>query len=161
MEEEKLSQKSDRGLTRRDFSERLAFGSFWVAVGASLLGMLKLLKPAVMPEASTQVKLGHPEELPAGTQRYLPEKNLFVFAENEGVYAISAVCPHLGCIVQRLPEGRFECPCHGSKFNPQGQVYAGPAPRGLSWVRIRLAPNGVLYADTAASVPNGTKWRRA
>ena len=150
----------DEKLTRRDFSEKLAFGSFWSAIGVSLLGMFKLLKPAVMPEASTRIKLGHPEELPAGTEKYFPGASLFVFSENDGVYAISAVCPHLGCIVQRLPEGRFECPCHGSMFSAQGQAYSGPAPRGLPWVEVRRAPNGMLYADTAVAVPDGTKWKR-
>lgn len=148
-------------LTRRDFSERLAFGSFWAAIGASMLGMFKLLKPGVMPDASSRVKLGFPEELPVGTERYVADKNLYVFSESDGIYAISAICPHLGCIVQRLPEGRYECPCHGSKFNAQGEVYAGPAPSGLSWIEIGRAPNGVLFADTSVSVPEGTKWRRA
>jgi Rieske Fe-S protein len=148
-------------LTRRDFSEKLAFGSFWAAMGASLLGMLKLLKPAVMPEASTRVKLGYPEELPPGTEKYFPEQKLFVFSEGNAIFAISAICPHLGCIVQRLPERRFECPCHGSKFNASGEVFAGPSPSGLPWIQIRRAPNGVLYADTAVTVPSGSKWSRA
>ncbi len=130
-------------------------------MGASLLGMFKLLKPAVMPEASTRVKLGHPEELPPGTERYLPEANLYVLSDAEGIYAISAICPHLGCIVQRMPDGRFDCPCHGSHFNARGEVYAGPAPRGLAWIQIRRAPNGVLHADTAVAVPDGSKWRQA
>jgi cytochrome b6-f complex iron-sulfur subunit len=147
-------------LTRRDFSERLAFGSFWAAMGASVLGMFKLLKPAVMPEASTKVNLGHPEELPPGTQRYFAEQKLFVFSDGDSVYAISAICPHLGCIVQQLPENRFECPCHGSRFNASGEVFAGPAPSGLPWIQIRRAPNGALYADTAVTVPSGTRWNR-
>ena len=151
----------EQKLTRRDFSEKLAFGSFWSAIAASVLGMLKLLKPAVMPDASTRVKLGHPDELPPGTERYFPDHNLFVFSQGDSVHAISAICPHLGCIVQRLPEGRFECPCHGSKFNVSGEVFAGPAPGGLPWIQITRAPNGVLYADTAATVPAGTKWKRA
>ncbi len=147
-------------ITRRDFSERLALGSFWSAIGASVLGMLKLLKPAVMPEASTRVKLGHPEELPPGTERYFPEQNLFVFSGADSIHAISAICPHLGCIVQRQAEGRFECPCHGSRFSGSGEVFSGPAPSGLPWIRIYRAPNGTLYADTAVSVPAGTGWSR-
>jgi Rieske Fe-S protein len=148
-------------LTRRDFSEKLAFGSFWTAMGASLLGMFKLLKPAVMPEASTRVKLGYPEELPPGTERYFPEQKLFVFSEEDAIHAISAICPHLGCIVQQLPEGRFECPCHGSRFSASGEVFAGPSPSGLPWIQIRRAPSGVLYADTAVTVPSGSRWNRA
>lgn len=145
-------------LTRRDLGERLAFGSFWGAIVGAVLGMGKLLMPAVTPEASTRVKLGYPDELPPGTNMIVAEKNLFVASEPDGIYAMSTVCPHLGCIVSRLPGGEFDCPCHGSKFNAAGEVFAGPSPSGLPWVEIRRAPNGVLYADTAATVPSGTKW---
>ncbi len=147
-------------VTRREVSTRLAFGSFWAAMTASMLGMLKLLKPSVMPDASTRVKLGFPEELPPGAERYFPEQNLYVFSDDDSIYAISGVCPHLGCIVQRLPEGRFECPCHGSRFNQAGEVFSGPSPTSLAWLQITRAPNGILYADTAASVPPGTRWQR-
>ena len=145
-------------INRREFAERLTFGTFWAAVVASLLGMLKLIKPAVMPDAATRLKLGYPEEYPPGTTRVFEDRNLFVFSEPDGIYAISAICTHLGCMVTRLPDGEFDCPCHGSKFNRQGEVFAGPAPGGLSWIEIRRAPNGVLYADTASTVPAGVKW---
>ena len=126
-----------------------------------MLGMFKLLKPAVMPEASTRVRLGYPAELPLGTERYLAEQGLFVFADGDGIHAISAICPHLGCVVTRLPESRFECPCHGSRFNNAGEVFAGPSPSGLAWIQIERAPSGVLYADTAVTVPAGTKWSQS
>ena len=148
-------------LTRRDFAGRFAFGSFLAASGTAFLGMVKLLIPAVMPDAATRMKLGHPKEYPPGTSRIFPEKNIFVFSEDDGLYAISAVCTHLGCIVKRLDDGQFDCPCHGSKFNLRGETFSGPAPRGLDWIEIRQAPNGLLYADTAVTVPLGTKWRRA
>ncbi len=148
-------------LTRRDFTERLALGSFWAAAVSSIVGMAKLLMPAVMPDAATRMKLGHPEELPPGTSRLFEDKNVFVFSESDGIYAISAICTHLGCIVSQLPDRQFDCPCHGSKFNARGEVFAGPAPRGLDWIEISQAPNGVLYADTASTVPPGTKWSRA
>jgi len=146
--------------TRRELAERLAFGSFFAAFGAATMGMVKLLMPAVMPEASTRVKLGHPDELPVGSSKVLSGNNLFVFSEPDGIYGISAICPHLGCVVSTLPEGQFDCPCHGSRFNALGEVFSGPSPRGLDWIEIRQAPNGILYADTATTVPRGTKWRR-
>jgi cytochrome b6-f complex iron-sulfur subunit len=147
--------------TRRDFGSKVAFGSFWAAIATASVGVAKLLMPNVTPEASTRVKLGHPEEFPSGTSKVFADRNLFVFSDDEGIWAISAVCTHLGCVVSRLPDGQFDCPCHGSRFNASGKAFSGPAPRGLDWLAIRRAPNGILYADTALQVPSGTVWRRA
>ena len=148
-------------MTRRDFWDRLSVGAFWSATAAAMLGMFKLLKPAVSPDVSAVVKLGNPDEFPAGSMRHLSDKNVYIFGDAEGIYALSGICPHLGCIVSRSAGGHFVCPCHGSKFNAAGETFAGPAPSGLKWLEIRRAPNGLLYADTATPVLKGTKWRRA
>jgi len=51
---------------------------------------------------------------------------------------LSAVCPHLGCIVAwNALEASWDCPCHGSRFSPDGKVLNGPATRGLDPVRLR------------------------
>lgn len=49
------------------------------------------------------------------------------------LHLCSAVCPHLGCIVRWNPtETTWDCPCHGSRFDPIGKVLNGPANSGLS-----------------------------
>jgi len=46
--------------------------------------------------------------------------------------ALSAVCTHLGCIVQWEKEKQdFLCPCHAGLYSPDGEVIAGPPPRSL------------------------------
>ena len=52
--------------------------------------------------------------------------------ESGSLHAVSAVCTHLGCIVQWNPAERsWDCPCHGSRFDAGGTVIQGPAVRDL------------------------------
>ena len=61
------------------------------------------------------------------------------------VRAFSAVCPHLGCLVDRRPDAAgWACPCHDSRFAPDGACLAGPAPRGLDPLPVKLERGRVL-----------------
>jgi glycine/D-amino acid oxidase-like deaminating enzyme/nitrite reductase/ring-hydroxylating ferredoxin subunit len=53
-------------------------------------------------------------------------------ASDGSAHECSARCPHLGCVVQWNPaEHSWDCPCHGSRFDPYGHVLSGPALRDL------------------------------
>jgi glycine/D-amino acid oxidase-like deaminating enzyme/nitrite reductase/ring-hydroxylating ferredoxin subunit len=53
--------------------------------------------------------------------------------EDGGVHAVSARCTHLGCIVSwNDAERSWDCPCHGSRFAPDGSVLHGPAVNPLA-----------------------------
>ncbi len=78
-----------------------------------------------------------------------------VFKDEGGVFAISTVCTHLGCIVKHSADG-FECPCHGSLFAPDGTVLQGPAPQALRWLKVSASGEQWII-DAAAVVPPGTK----
>ena len=57
-----------------------------------------------------------------------------VYRDERGtIHRHSAVCPHLYCIVNwNQTEKSWDCPCHGSRFDPYGNVVNGPAIVGLS-----------------------------
>lgn len=56
-----------------------------------------------------------------------------VHRDDDGtLHAVSATCTHLGCLIAfNSAERAWECPCHGSRFAPDGEVLQGPAVRPL------------------------------
>jgi len=68
-------------------------------------------------------------------------------ANAEGLIALSAKCTHTGCTVS-WQEDLFACPCHGSKFNPDGSVVEGPASQPLAQYSAKLEGDNVLVAAT-------------
>jgi cytochrome b6-f complex iron-sulfur subunit len=63
------------------------------------------------------------------------EREFFLFAERTDrskAWAVSRTCTHLGCRINFLEDKQIiECPCHQSRFTPQGERLAGPAQRNL------------------------------
>ena len=142
-------------MPRRDW---LGLSSLWAMTGAlvfGLIGMLRLPKAAVLASPSKKFKVTLPEALPAGEAFIPPNRAVAVFKDADGIYAVSTVCTHLGCLVKANAEG-FECPCHGSKFLADGTVARGPAPRALPWLKV-TASGGALIVDEDSTVPPGTK----
>jgi nucleotide-binding universal stress UspA family protein/nitrite reductase/ring-hydroxylating ferredoxin subunit len=56
-----------------------------------------------------------------------------VYRDEKGVvHAVSAKCTHMGCTVKWNPSQKtWDCPCHGSRYTPFGQVVNGPAAKPL------------------------------
>lgn len=132
---------------RRQF---LRTGAAALAAAAGLGGLVSLafLAPRDREVARRTVIIGYPEEIPEGGIVLLPAQRLAVGRTADGWYALSTVCPHLGCLVQWLAdEGQFHCPCHGSRFEPDGAVQNGPAREDLIPVAIGLDANGRLVVD--------------
>jgi cytochrome b6-f complex iron-sulfur subunit len=101
-----------------------------------------------MPDPSKQFKIGPPQDFPPGTARVFEEEKVVVISDEEGIYALSLVCTHLGCVVT-LDKGReqFDCPCHGSKFTMEGLVMKPPAPRSLDRYEVSLVSGGQMMVD--------------
>ena len=146
-------------LKRRDFLWLAAQWSAVVAMGAAMAGVMRLPKPAVLPGPLRIYKLGDPAQYPVGSATRLEAGGFFLFREDRGFHAISSVCTHLGCVVSHTEGEGFACPCHGSSFSTDGSVVGGPAPAGLPWLEIVLAPDGQLQVNAESQVPKGTRLR--
>ena len=55
--------------------------------------------------------------------------------------AMTAVCTHAACTVERFQSGTFECPCHGSQYNTSGAVVKVPAAVSLRRFTTAFAGN--------------------
>lgn len=144
--------------SRRDFLGLAAMGSAAATFLVATIGALRLPMPAVFPESNSKKKIGPPDKFQRGSATQLPEVNAWVFRDDDGgMYAISAVCTHLGCIAKREDRGSFICPCHGSKFTSEGKVVAGPAPSALQWLAMSVAPDGQVVIDQTQQVKPGTR----
>ncbi len=145
-------------MPRRDFLGLAALWSALVTLAFAAVGALRLPRAAVVPVPSRKFRVTLPETLPPGEPFLPPGRAVAVFRDAEGVFAVSTVCTHLGCIVKRDGAG-FACPCHGSTFALDGTVTKGPAPKPLPWLAVAKAPDGGLVVDAAKTVVPGTKVR--
>jgi nitrite reductase/ring-hydroxylating ferredoxin subunit len=79
------------------------------------------------------------DEIPAGHGAIMRRglKKITVYRDDRGkLHRHSALCTHLQCVVQwNDVEKSWDCPCHGSRFDPKGKVLMGPAIDDLAAIR--------------------------
>jgi cytochrome b6-f complex iron-sulfur subunit len=117
--------------------------------------MQRLPKAAVSASPAKKFNVNLPASLADGEAFTPPGRSVAVFRDGEGIFAISTVCTHLGCIVKPGPNG-FNCPCHGSAYAKDGSVTKGPAPKSLPWLKV-TKNGGTLLVDEETTVKTGTK----
>jgi cytochrome b6-f complex iron-sulfur subunit len=143
----------EKNMPAEEISRRIVLKvSLGLAGMAGLGAMLKYLGYQAAPINPTRFTLKTPQDYPVGSAASLPEAKAWLFRDEQGLYAISAVCTHLGCIVTHSDQG-FDCPCHGSRYNAAGYVLKGPAKLPLSCLELTLSPEGLVVLDTKVSVP--------
>ncbi len=139
-------------LTRRGFLSWIRAGwvTFSAAVGVGSISTFRFLFPNVLFEPPQIFKAGVPKDYPDGIvdTRWKERHQVWIVREGNTMYALRAVCTHLGCTPNWFPtDEKFKCPCHGSGFYRSGINFEGPAPRPLERVRIALADDGQILID--------------
>lgn len=163
-----MNNSENQGSTRRSFLSRLSLWIGGLVAGGSVFAVFRSLVPNVLYEPSKKVKVGTVDFIPEGVTLFKDAK-AFVAKHSSGgktrIHAISAVCTHLGCIVQHTESEEsktgkkdksavgFSCACHGSQFTIEGDVVKGPAPKPLPWFAVSISPDdGQLVVDTSRVV---------
>lgn len=148
-------------------------GGVGLAVAGPVLTMLASTAGKItVTTPTTPLDLGPAEQFRAGAEprkidivapvikdAWIAARNVVLGAawvqrtKEDKLVALSAVCPHLGCGIGWEPITRnFLCPCHDSRFSPDGTKLTGPSERGmdplpleikdgrvqLTWVRYKL-----------------------
>ena len=73
-------------------------------------------------------------DVPVGGGTIFSDTKTVVTQPQAGTFkAFDTTCPHAGCAVAKVADGKIDCPCHGSQFDiTTGDRVAGPAPTGLT-----------------------------
>ncbi len=139
----------DEQFGRRQFLLKSGWAFFWLFLGGWLLSNLRYLFPNVLYEPTLSFKAGKPEDYPLGiSEKWKKAQRTWIIRTEQGFYCFWARCTHLGCTPNWFEaENRFKCPCHGSNFNRDGDVIAGPAPKPLWRCAVTLAADGQLFID--------------
>jgi len=67
-------------------------------------------------------------------------KRVAAYRDESGhIDCVSSICTHMGCVVHwNSAEKTWDCPCHGSRFKPDGKVWAGPAEEPLKAMDVKM-----------------------
>ena len=157
MEDDKktIEEKEDQRdmASRRKFLLAFGWGGLLSAIAVSVLGAVRAMVPDVLYEPPTLFKAEKPEDYPEGIVKFIPEEKVFVDHDAKGIFAMSAKCTHLGCVIDWVEDQNgYLCPCHGAKFLRDGKNDAGPAPKPLPRFQVTLAKDGRLLIDKGITV---------
>ncbi len=148
----------ERLVSRRSFLRNAVLGSVSVALLGGIGGFIRFFwnnkTGAFGGEIPVPLNL-----VPSVSEApYRNQGGKFYIINNEdGALALYWKCPHLGCTVPwNESEDQWHCPCHGSIYNRHGERVAGPAPRPMDLMPMRVEGSNVIV-DTGTIIQR-SKW---
>ena len=101
---------------------------------------------------SGRVQVGSTADFPPGQGKVVPVNDkpvIVVNATQGGLKAFSAICTHLGCIVEWDQSRQFIlCPCHDGRFNAlNGAIISGPQPAPLPELALTVEGDAIYVSE--------------
>ena len=131
---------------RRKFLGICLGGLAALAAAAASFPVFRYLAPLSGKETTGKVTIPE-KDVPEGDAKffeYAGSSAVLIRKKGGELIAISAVCTHLGCIVQwEKDKQTFLCPCHAGRFTPEGAVISGPPPKPLTKIPF-VVTNGTI-----------------
>jgi Rieske Fe-S protein len=136
------------GCARYGTSNGLAGPAAYGGAPSSATGPASAADTSSAAGGSASGVLASTAEVPVGGGKILTDKKIVITQPQAGSFhAFTAICTHLGCIVNTVSGGTINCPCHGSKYSiVNGSVVTGPAPLPLAAVSIKVQGTSIIQA---------------
>ena len=145
------SQVDKKPISRRRLMAYAWIGAAAIVMGELIGGTFAFLWPRRKgPKVETVFIAGKVTDFKVGEVIPFRKERTFILRTEGGFLAISAICTHLHCIVNwNEMLKKFECPCHGAKFNQNGEVLEGPPPRPLDLYKLQIVAGNVVVDRTS------------
>jgi cytochrome b6-f complex iron-sulfur subunit len=132
--------------SRRNFLVASLGGIAALAAGAIIYPIYRYLAPVKDTEKGAKVSFAETDVPPGGAKffQFRGETGVVVRKRGGEYVALSAVCTHLGCIVQWQNDRQdFLCPCHAGRYSAEGKVVSGPPPKPLARLPV-IVDKGII-----------------
>ncbi len=119
----------------------------------AIKGSVRFLQPPIIQPEPMPIIVGAAADFPNDSLTFVAAAIAWVGRDDDGYFAMSAICPHLGCTL-RQDESAFACPCHGSRFNHKGDVTHGPATSPMQYLAVTIQSGNLLINPANPVTPD-------
>ncbi|MFQ6105059.1 MAG: ubiquinol-cytochrome c reductase iron-sulfur subunit [Candidatus Glassbacteria bacterium] len=137
-------------LKRRDFLAKVLKTIGTVFFVACIYPLIRYLSPTAITGTGKEVEISL-DDLPVGDSNVIDiaGQPVILIRTQKEVIALSAICTHLGCVVQfKKEENIIHCPCHAAAFDIKGNVLKGPATIPLKTYQTNISGNRVFIGGS-------------
>jgi nitrite reductase/ring-hydroxylating ferredoxin subunit len=151
-----MSQLGDLPLNRRDFVAAAAVAGVCGVCG--LTASSALAQATTQPSSTPLLDVGPASDYTADgpTMTWADDHHVIVVRQSGKIFAMTSKCTHHGCVVTDTGS-QFNCPCHNSDFQYDGELIDGPAKRALPRYGISVDTDGHIQVDVHKTFPQ-PKW---